>query len=197
MKKIFLIGCLSLLSGLTWILAQELPRLPEPTTADREVSRTFALEPWQAGKSRLFRLEIAFEATPSNNVQVALGRETLSEGEALDAAETDLCLGWERGAWFLHPRGLRERYVVPVAESSGKKVLKMDIRLAKDGSCAVPVFYSNNKAFEFEELELEPLPQWLRPIEWNALRVTVRGAGLTQERIRAILAPAATQIIIK
>ncbi|HHU15824.1 MAG TPA: hypothetical protein GXZ62_11635, partial [Lentisphaerae bacterium] len=53
----------------------EVPRLPEPATADREVSATHAL-PAAPGGPRVFRLELVFEATPSNHVQVCLGRDT-------------------------------------------------------------------------------------------------------------------------
>ena len=61
--------------------AFEAPRLPGPATADREVSATHAL-PAVPGGPRTFRIELAFEATPSNNVQACLGRAAAPAGMA-------------------------------------------------------------------------------------------------------------------
>lgn len=196
MKNCLLVSFFLLINSVAWAITQELPRLPEPVTADREVSHTFTLTPWQKEQTRLFRIEISFEATPSNSVQLALGRDTLSDGQALDATETDLCLGWDSGEWFLQPQGLRERYTVSSA-CDGSTTLRMDVRLSRDGSYLAPTFTDHKGLVVFDNLVLTPTPTWLKPEYWNSLRVTVRGAGLAQENIKAIFAPAATVIILK
>ncbi len=49
----------------------EVPRLPEPATADREVSATHALPAAGPDGPRVFRLELVFEATPSTTSRSA------------------------------------------------------------------------------------------------------------------------------
>lgn len=49
----------------------DVPRLPAPAFADREVSGDAALPAGRTADLRTFRLELTFDATPSNNVQVA------------------------------------------------------------------------------------------------------------------------------
>ncbi len=174
----------------------EVPRLPEPATADREVSATHAL-PAAPGGPRVFRLELVFEATPSNHVQVCLGRDTVTADGALDAGETDLAIGWDRGGWFLSPRGLRARHAVPAASSNGTQRLTALIRVTASGVCLAPAFADRDGAVAFAGLPPPPLPEWLRPGTWDTLRVTARGADAPQERIKTVFAPDGARITIK
>lgn len=174
----------------------EVPRLPEPATADREVSATHAL-PAAPGGPRVFRLELVFEATPSNHVQVCLGRDTAPADGALDAGETDLAIGWDRGGWFLSPRGLRARHAVPAASSNGTQRLTALIRVTASGVCLPPAFTDRDGAVAFAGLPQPPLPEWLRPGTWDTLRVTARGADAPQERIKTVFAPDGARITIK
>ena len=176
--------------------ALEAPRLPEPATADREVSATHAL-PAAPGGPRVFRLELVFEATPSNHVQVCLGRDTAPADGVLDAGETDLAIGWDRGGWFLSPRGLRARHAVPAASSNGTQRLTALIRVTASGVCLPPAFTDRDGAVAFAGLPQPPLPEWLRPGTWDTLRVTARGADAPQERIKTVFAPDGARITIK
>jgi hypothetical protein len=175
----------------------EVPRLPEPATADREVSATHALPAAGPDGPRVFRLELVFEATPSNHVQVCLGRDAAPADGALDAGETDLAIGWDRGGWFLSPRGLRARHAVPAASSNGTQRLTALIRVTAAGDCLPPAFADRDGAVAFAGLPRPPLPQWLRPGTWDTLRVTARGAGAPQERIKTVSAPDGARITIK
>ncbi|MGI6391796.1 MAG: hypothetical protein ACOX7Q_16685 [Kiritimatiellia bacterium] len=174
----------------------EVPRLPEPATADREVSATHAL-PAAPGGPRVFRLELVFEATPSNHVQVCLGRDTAPADGVLDAGETDLAIGWDRGGWFLSPRGLRARHAVPAASSNGTQRLTALIRVTASGVCLPPAFTDRDGAVTFAGLPPPPLPEWLHPGTWDTLRVTARGADAPQERIKTVFAPDGARITIK
>ena len=176
--------------------ALEAPRLPEPATADREVSATHAL-PAAPGGPRVFRLELVFEATPSNHVQVCLGRDTAPADGVLDAGETDLAIGWDRGGWFLSPRGLRTRHAVPAASSNGTQRLTALIRVTASGVCLPPAFTDRDGAVTFAGLPPPPLPEWLHPGTWDTLRVTARGADAPQERIKTVFAPDGARITIK
>ena len=175
----------------------EAPRLPEPATADREVAATHALPAVGPDGPRVFRLELVFEATPSNHVQVCLGRDTAPADGVLDAGETDLAIGWDRGGWFLSPRGLRARHAVPAASSNGTQRLTALIRVTAAGDCLPPAFTDRDGAVAFAGLPQPPLPEWLHPGTWDTLRVTARGADAPQERITIMSAPDATRITIK
>jgi hypothetical protein len=53
----------------------DVTQLPTPIFADREVSGDAALPASRLDRLRVFRLEMTFASTPSNNVQVAFGRD--------------------------------------------------------------------------------------------------------------------------
>jgi len=177
--------------------ALEVQPLPGPATADREVSATHALPAAGPDGSRVFRLELVFEATPSNHVQVCLGRDTAPADGVLDAGETDLAIGWDCGGWFLSPRGLRARHAVPAASSNGTQRLTALIRVTASGVCLPPAFADRDGAVAFAGLPQPPLPEWLRPGTWDTLRVTARGADAPQERIKTVFAPDGARITIK
>jgi len=77
----------------------EISSLPPPEYADTEVSTNFAFAVGSGGGRRLvFSLEL--EATPTNNVEVAIGHDADDDGYlALD--ETALVVGYDCGEWFV------------------------------------------------------------------------------------------------
>jgi len=192
-----LITAFTLLASMAFAATLEMPRLPEPAFADREVSAAHALPAGRLDGLRVFRLEVSFEATPSNNVQVCLGRDTAPADGALDAGETDLAIGWDRGEWFLSPRGLRVRHAAPAASSNGTQKLTAFIRVTSQGACLPPAFADRDGTVVFGDLPAAPFPEWLRPDIWDSLRVTVRGADTPQENIKAVFAPDGARISVK
>ena len=167
----------------------DVPRLPEPPFADRETSASHALPAGRTNGLRTFRLEMTFEATPSNNVQVSLGRDAAPADGALDAGETDVTVGWDRGEWFIAPRGLRSRHAAPAATSNGLQKLTAFIRVTAAGDCPPPSFADRDGAVAFAGLPAGPLPGWLRPDTWDTLRVTARGHAGADETVRARFLP--------
>jgi hypothetical protein len=176
----------------------DVARLPAPSYADREASGDAALPPTnRMDNLRTFRLEMTFEATPSNNVQVAFGRDNRPADGALAAEETDFIIGWDCGEWFIRPQGLRERYAVPAAATDGTHTLTAAIRVSATGVCQPPTFKDGNAAFAFPGLALTPFPGWLKPDLRTHLRVTVRGAAAANENVSAKFLPDGARIIIR
>jgi hypothetical protein len=140
---------------------------------------------------------MTFEATPSNNVQVAFGRDNRPADGALAAEETDFIIGWECGECFIRPQGLRERYALPAAATNGTHTLTASIRVTSQGVCQPPVFEDGSSAFAFPGLALTPFPGWLKPDLWTHLRVTVRGAAAANENVSAKFLPDGARIIIR
>ncbi len=81
------------LAGLAALTASavtlDVPQLPAPAYLNWEVAADTALPANRTNGLRVFRLELTFDATPSNNVQVAFGRDTLPEDGFLKLEETD------------------------------------------------------------------------------------------------------------
>ena len=113
-------------------LTLDVPRLPLPAFADREASADAAVPESAARDLRRFRLELSFDATPSNNVQVAFGRDSEPADGRLAAEETAFIIGWDGGEWFLRPAGLKERFVHAPADgqTARRRTLTAAIRSA-------------------------------------------------------------------
>ncbi len=165
----------------------DVARLPEPSFADREVSEDVALPANRLDLLRTFRLEMTFDSTPSNNVQVAFGRDNRPADGALAAEETDFIVGWYCGEWFLRPQGLKERYTFSPAVTNGTRTLTMEIPVSSLGAPKSVTLKDGAGVFAFPGLTLTPVPAWLNPDLWTCLRVTVRGCGenSTNKTVRA------------
>ena len=77
----------------------EVPALPPPEFADTEVSTNFAFAVGEGTNRRLvFSLEL--QASPSNNVEVAIGCDADEDG-MLSLDEAALTVGYDCGEWFV------------------------------------------------------------------------------------------------
>ena len=75
------------------------PQLPEGTMPDTEVSTNFTFAVGEGSNRRLvFSLELA--ASPTNNVEVAIGCDEDEDG-LLSLDETALTVGYDCGEWFV------------------------------------------------------------------------------------------------
>jgi len=173
----------------------DVARLPEPSFSDREISEDAALPANRLDLLRVFRLEMTFESTPSNNVQVAFGRDNRPRDGKLAAEETDFIIGWDRGEWFLRPQGLRERYAFSPAAVGGTRTLTAEIRVNAQGTPLPAVFRDGGAVFTFPGFALSPVPGWLRPGLWDCMRVTVRGG--TNGTVRARFLRDGATVILK
>ena len=190
------------LTGLAALAAHavtlEVPRLQAPAFADREVSGDTALPAEGTnGTFRVFRLEMTFALTPSNNVQVAFGQDNLPADGCLAAEETDWIIGWDCGDWFVRTRGLKERYAFPASVTNGTHTLSASVRVNAKGVPQSAEFKDGGTAFAFPGLTLSPAPDWLTPGRWTRLRVTARGADAPEENVRAAFAPDGARVIIR
>ncbi len=190
-----LLTCLPVLCATAVTL--DMAQLPGPAFADKEVSGDAALPGNRLEKLRTFRLEMTFTSTPSNNVQVAFGRDDRPADGRLAAEETAFIVGWDCGEWFLRPQGLRERFTFVSAATNATRTLTASIRLMSQGVCQTPVFKDGGAAFTFEGLQLTPFPDWLKPDLWTHMRVTVRGSDVPEECLKAVFAPDGARIFLQ
>ena len=73
--------------------------LPAPEFADTEVSTNFVFSVGE-GQNRSLVFTVELHATPSNNVEVAIGVDADEDG-SLSLDETALAVGYDCGEWFV------------------------------------------------------------------------------------------------
>ena len=178
----------------------EVAALPEWSFADTEVSTNCPLRIACADMLR-FSFSMALAATPSNNVQVAFGRDANTNG-VLEAEEQGLVLGWDCGAWAMR-KGLGaadgreawggDRRIEPTTGAAVKDFEgEVWIRRRGVGKAA---FSENGQPLDFG-LGDEP-PNWLFDRDWDMLRATVRGVDTFDGRLRARIGAVGTVVIIR
>jgi len=87
------------LLGAYCVFGIEVPALPQSEFADTEVSTNFVFAVGEGSNRRLvFSLEL--QASPSNNVEVAIGCDADNDGQ-ISLNETALTVGYDCGEWFV------------------------------------------------------------------------------------------------
>ena len=99
MRKITIINGLLILSAATVAAGVAVGPLPAPEFADTEVSTNFVFSVGE-GQNRSLVFAIELQATPSNNVEVAIGVDADEDGN-LSLDESELCVGYDCGTWFV------------------------------------------------------------------------------------------------
>ena len=188
----------TLLALSTCAVTLDVPCLPTSAFADREAFGDTSIPPSACRDLRSFRIQLSFYATPTNNVQLAFGRDTEPLDGCLAAEETAFIIGWDSGNWFLRPVGLKERltFVPTDAQTARRRTLIASIRVNTQGTPTAVVFEDDAGAFTFDGFSLTPPPSWLVPKDWGLLRVTVRGADVAEEDVMVRFLPDGTLVII-
>ena len=94
--------------------AVEIPALPDSSFADTEVSTNIAFS--AGGGMQRIRLAVDMTASPSNNVEVAIGRDADNDGR-LSLAESALTVGYDCGEWFVRSALKDSHSAVDVADT--------------------------------------------------------------------------------
>ena len=157
--------------------------LPAPEFADTEVTAHHRLEQPAHGLRGLdFRLD--FSGTPSNNVEIALGRDADGDGR-LSLRETDLVVGWDCGRYFVERFATGERFEEPgVGADGAARSLAWHCALRKNGGVFRGFAATNEVGAAFASLAADP-PGWLYSRSWDLMRLTARGVDARDERFFA------------
>ena len=133
-------------------------RLPRGEYADTEATTNvpFAFGPQG---TRNFRFELSLAGTPSNNVQLAFGRDADSDG-VLAAGETGMTFAWDCGGWRIVNGETGESLSSAAATTNCAKALAWDLRLRRGRPQRLEV--SENGAPVFAELADAPEPWSVR-----------------------------------
>ena len=149
---------------------------------------------------RRFSLAIELEASISNNVEVAFGRDVNTNG-VLDRFEADLKVGWDAGEWFCRDR--REGVERRVARGDGRRRLDWQLRLDADrvpmalvaSDATGPVF--GGTAMDTDGGGAPSLPLTLFDAAWNVMRVTTRGTFDPEGTVSANLGGWGFRVILR
>ena len=107
--------CLSVVLAVLFASAVEVGALPGAEFADTEFSTNVALSVG-ASKNRRLVFSVELQASPSNNVEVAVGCDADADGR-LSLAESALVVGYDCGEWFVRSAAKNDAEVGPVSDS--------------------------------------------------------------------------------
>ena len=173
-----------------------LPELTAPVFTDTEVSTNVHMMVWTEN-TRQFNVTLQFDATPSNNVQVAFGADDSADGN-LSAEETGLTLGWDCGEWFITSDALTNRLTATPADSGPRKELSLKMTLNGAGLPLTLKLADGNTSLVFSDLMLLPVPPtWMYSKHWNLLKVTARGVDAQNEQITVKLSNDAVILLLR
>jgi hypothetical protein len=99
-----------LLVNVAFAVNVNIPDMPDSQFADNEASVNVSIPEIFDKHSKTFKFYLTLNATLSNNVEIAFGKNGIINDNKLTHEETDIIVGWDCGRWFLRPKGLREFY---------------------------------------------------------------------------------------
>ena len=145
--------------------------------ADGETSTNAVLSLRPDGN--VFRLTFAVEATPSNNVEIALGADRNADGD-LAMAETDFLIGWRGDRWVAVDAAGEQ--VAEAASPGGQSELRWSVRLRDETAAPRALAATLDGSAAFAAWADNP-PRRLFDPDWTHAKVFVRGEGPSDGRI--------------
>ena len=166
--------------------------MPRCEYADTEASTNVPFAFLRSGV-RDFRFELGFEGTPSNNVQLAFGRDLDSDG-VLSSDEADMTFAWDCGEWRIVSGTNQAYFASAAATANSAKRLGWNLRMKRMRMVRLDVL--ENGVALFPELADSPEP-WFYSPDWDLLRLTARGVDAPAESARVALAVAGYAINLR
>ena len=145
--------------------------LPPSAYADPAVSTNVPFTAWEEHQKR-FEHRLSFEATPSNNVQVAFGTDADADG-VLGPDEERLVVGWDCGEWFVLDATNGVRLADAAQPTNRAQTLAFVFETRSDGAVK-SLSLSSDGVSLFPSLAATP-PKWLYDTRWDMFRLTARG----------------------
>ena len=162
---------LLLVSAGAWARTVVPASLPPAVHADTEVSTNVPFTAWEEHQKR-FEHRLSFEATPSNNVQVAFGTDADADG-VLGPDEERLVIGWDCGEWFVFDATNGVRLADVARPTNRAQTLAFVFETRSDGAVK-SLSLSSDGVGLFPSLAATP-PKGLYDTRWDMFRLTARG----------------------
>lgn len=179
----------------TWGRVAVPAALPPAVHADTETVTNvpFAVALDVAGR---LSFDLVCRATPSNNVEVAFGRDADGNGR-LDVGEEGCLVGWDCGAWFVR-EGADGEALTAVPErppDDGVRTLAWRLRVDADGAPSRLDARADGDAV-FGALADAP-PAWLHSPSWDVVRLTGRGIDVPLGSFSVAVTPDGTTFFVR
>lgn len=160
---------LSMFLSLFLATSFSVPTMPESEWDDTEVVTNSAL-PAVRADSRVFAFSLELDATASNNVEVAFGRDADHDG-VLSRAEADLLVGWDCGEWKVVDCATGD--VVREQGAEGRASFEWRLEFSAANAPRSLSATADGRA-AFSALAAHP-PRFFYSPEWDTVRVICRG----------------------
>lgn len=170
----------------------DLGPLPVWDSLDTEVSTNVSFAVGRP-QDRFLTFDLELHATPSNNVQVAFGRDADNDGE-LSVSETALVVGWDSGEWVVSGPRPQDVFRSPAQTTNAIKRLQWSLY---EGLGSPRRLAATENDMPIPSLDGSRPPDWFFDQEWNLLRLTVRGTDIPGESFRAWMTAPGTRITIR
>ena len=200
-EKLFCCLAVFLLGNVAFAVNVIIPNMPDSEFTDNEASVNAVIPEIFDKHSKTFKFSLTLNATLSNNVEIAFGQAVPGDISVntpnLTHAETDLIVGWDCGRWFLRPKGLREFYYSSVTNFvAGGRTMSCVLNIDSEDNLYSMSFKDGESSFTFQGLAVSNSVDWLKPTEWDLLRVVSRGDDTDAENIKVSFNGNKTLIII-
>lgn len=143
--------------------------------------------------NRYLMFELELYATPSNNVQVAFGRDADDDG-VLSGSETALIVGWDCGEWVALGARPQDAVRSPASTTNITKRLQWNLHEGNGIPRKLTVAENGTPIRHFDGVRP---PDWFFDSSWDTVRLTVRGTDAPNERFRAQMIAPGTRISIR
>ena len=167
--------------------------LPPSAYADTEVSTNVPFTAWEEHQKR-FEHRLSFEATPSNNVQVAFGTDADADG-VLGPDEERLVVGWDCGEWFVLDATNGVRLADAAQPTNRAQTLAFVFETRSDGAVK-SLSLSSDGVGLFPSLAATP-PKGLYDTRWDMFRLTARGVDGPHAGFRVQIIPCGFSLTLK
>ena len=175
-----------------------IPTQPVSQYADTEVATNVVVQSSRTDV-REVKLHIQFEGTPTNDLEVAFGRDANANG-ILDISEVETVYGWRGGRYFIENVRGWDRIETEAATNGVGGFFDVQLKNDRDfvparfaATCGISPERSEPRqrslegcSAAFVDFAANP-PAWLFRREWNMMRVVRRGTGVPSEWVRCFV----------
>ena len=176
-KTLILLAFASALPAIGGTVA--IPYSPAPAFLDLESVTNSTIRASMLQLARIFDGSLSLLATPSNMVEVAFGTSRDADG-VLHPGDESFSVGWRKGCWFI--ASATNRVESDALTNAASRSLSFQLRLTEDGEPHRLTLTATDAGNAFASLVANP-PDWMFSREWNAVRLTIRGADDSAETV--------------
>ena len=166
---------------------------PVPTFDDMERTTNAPIQVESIQQCRVFECSISLLASPSNAVEVSFGTSRNGDGILHHGDET-FAVGWEGGAWFV--ASATNQICSVQQEGAARRSLSLSLHVSEDGVPRKLSLSADGAGNAFSAI-IDLPPEWMFSREWDAIRLTVRGACDSVESASVRFGPNPAFIILR